>query len=130
MKSAKRCDHNTSDFFFVCWSPIGDFNRNFRRQIYFHSPWRPKWSQLRELIIDGNAVRIERRITLSSDIQTGSSCCFVISSLTREYQLSMEPAGITAEDTITCPVRPYYVRLSHLVRHVQLDSATPKEQNT
>ena len=36
-------------------------------------------------------------VTLSSDIHTGSSCCFLISSLTREYQLSMEPAGITAK---------------------------------
>ena len=38
-------------------------------------------------------------LTLSSDIQTGSSCCFLISSITLEYQLSMEPAGITAEIT-------------------------------
>lgn len=38
-------------------------------------------------------------LTLSSDIQTGSSCCFLISSITLGYQLSMEPAGITAEIT-------------------------------
>ena len=38
--------------------------------------------------------------TLSSDIHTGSSRCFLISSLTREYQLSMEPAGITAKREI------------------------------
>ena len=37
--------------------------------------------------------------TLSSDIHTGSSCCFLISSITLGYQLSMEPAGITAEIT-------------------------------
>ena len=33
-------------FFLICWSPIGDFRQNFGRQIFFHSPWRLKWSQL------------------------------------------------------------------------------------
>ena len=34
--------------------------------------------------------------TLSSDIQTGSSCCFLISSLTVLYQLSIGPVLIMA----------------------------------
>ena len=43
----------------ICWSPIGDFHQNFGRQIFFHSPWRPKWSQLGALPTN----RYERNFT-------------------------------------------------------------------